>query len=195
MTTKRWGNGARVDDLKTGKKLLLKAAIQCFVTKGIKATTIEDIATEANVTRRTVYRYYAGKQDIIAALIDLERQRMFSELTEIVEPLGNDLPRIIEECIVFTARYHPPEKGQSDLVTGANAAEAQPHIATDESAQQWRKLLQKPYEVYCATRSQVGSLDDLIHIIGRLVLVYRQIPTDETSMRASIRAFQTLAPL
>ena len=98
-TNKRWGNGARVDDLDTGKKILLKSAVDCFITKGIKSTTIEDVAKVANVTRRTVYRYFNGKSDIIAALIDIERERMFIKIHDIAKLYDNNFPLMLEECI------------------------------------------------------------------------------------------------
>ena len=97
MVSRRWGNGARVDSVDTGKKKLLKAAITCFVSKGIQGTTIEDIANAANVTRRTVYRYYNGKNELVAAVADLERRRLVSHLQQVCESLEDDFVLMLEE--------------------------------------------------------------------------------------------------
>src|SRR5690554_1573275 len=141
---KRWGNGARVDDVETGQKILLRAAVECFTTRGIKATTIEDIAKEANVTRRTVYRYFNGKSDILAALIATERDRMFQKLTDHVRALQDDFPRMLEESMWYAASYSPPEQGRSDLVSGINASETALYIQSEDSENQWRQLLAQP---------------------------------------------------
>ncbi|WP_269620147.1 TetR/AcrR family transcriptional regulator [Zhongshania sp. BJYM1] len=187
-TNKRWGNGARVDDLDTGKKILLKSAVDCFITKGIKSTTIEDVAKVANVTRRTVYRYFNGKSDIIAALIDIERERMFIKVQDIAKLYDNNFPLMLEECIWFAASYKPPEAGKLDLVSGANASEAAPHIDTDESDEHWRELLKEPLDAYNARNNRNVDLDDLIRIVGRLVLSYRQLPSTKEHFKASLRA-------
>jgi AcrR family transcriptional regulator len=187
-TNKRWGNGARVDDLDTGKKILLKSAVDCFITKGIKSTTIEDVAKVANVTRRTVYRYFNGKSDIIAALIDIERDRMFMKVHEIAKLYDNNFPLMLEECIWFAASYKPPEAGKLDLVSGANASEAAPHIDNDESDEHWRELLEEPLNAYNERNNRKVNLDDLIKIVGRLVLSYRQLPATKEQFKASLKA-------
>ncbi|WP_414728132.1 TetR/AcrR family transcriptional regulator [Zhongshania aliphaticivorans] len=187
-TNKRWGNGARVDDLDTGKKILLKSAVDCFMTKGIKSTTIEDIAKVANVTRRTVYRYFNGKSDIITALIEIERQRMFYKIKDIATLHDNNFPLMLEECIWFAATYRPPEAGKIDLVSGMNAAEASPHIDTEESDEHWRELLQAPLDAYNARNKRSVKLDDLIKIVGRLVISYRQSPSTKEQFKASMLA-------
>tara|TARA_R110001592_G_scaffold1874_46_gene11703 strand:- start:19015 stop:19593 length:579 start_codon:yes stop_codon:yes gene_type:complete len=187
-TNKRWGSGARVDDLDTGKKILLKSAIDCFITKGIKSTTIEDIAKVANVTRRTVYRYFNGKSDIIAALIDIERERMFIKVRDIATLHDNNFPLMLEECIWFASSYKPPEAGKLDLVSGANASEAAPHVDTDESDERWRELLKEPLDAYNTRNNRNIDLDDLIRIVGRLVISYRQQPATKESFKASLKA-------
>jgi AcrR family transcriptional regulator len=187
-TNKRWGSGARVDDLDTGKKILLKSAVDCFITKGIKSTTIEDIAKVANVTRRTVYRYFNGKSDIIAALIDIERERMFIKIHDIATLHENNFPLMLEECIWFASSYKPPEAGKLDLVSGTNALEAAPHVDTDESDEHWRELLKEPLDAYNTRNSRNIALDDLIRIVGRLVISYRQQPATKESFKASLKA-------
>jgi AcrR family transcriptional regulator len=187
-TNKRWGSGARVDDLDTGKKILLKSAVDCFITKGIKSTTIEDIAKVANVTRRTVYRYFNGKSDIIAALIDIERERMFIKIHDIATLHDNNFPLMLEECIWFASSYKPPEAGKLDLVSGTNALEAAPHVDTDESDEHWRELLKEPLDAYNTRNSRNIALDDLIRIVGRLVISYRQQPATKESFKASLKA-------
>lgn len=187
---KRWGNGARVDDLETGKKILLRAAVECFVTRGIKATTIEDVAQEANVTRRTVYRYFNGKADIIAALIRVERDRMFRKLADHVEHLGLDFPALLEESIWYAASYLPPEEGKADLVSGVNSAEASPYLYSDESVAHWHAILEEPLRLYNKQQDKAIKLDDLITMVARLVLSYRQHPAPREELHAALRAIR-----
>lgn len=194
MASRRWGSGARVDNVAAGKKKLLKAAITCFVSKGIQGTTIEDIANAANVTRRTVYRYYNGKNELIAAVIDLERQRLFGQLERVCEPFQNDFPRMIEECIACAAAILSVSAGSQDLLSGDNTADALPYMLSEESHDQWLQLFEDAYQQYRKHHPEVGSLTHIIELVGRLVLSFRYVPGEPDAIRAAIRAFLTLPP-
>lgn len=47
--------------------LVTQTALACFVKNGIEKTTIRDIAQHAGLTERSVYRYFAGKDELVIA--------------------------------------------------------------------------------------------------------------------------------
>lgn len=49
---------------------IMAAARVLFETRGVRATTVKDIATEAHVTRELVYYYFENKQAVIEAVLD-----------------------------------------------------------------------------------------------------------------------------
>ncbi|WP_372748579.1 TetR/AcrR family transcriptional regulator [Litorivivens sp.] len=192
-TSRRWGRGARVDDLDTGRKKLLQAAITCFVSKGIQATTIEDIANAANVTRRTVYRYYAGKSELLEAVVELERKRLFERMHQAAEPYHQDFPRMLEECLASAAQLLSPNMGAPDLISEQNAASAIPHMLGEESLAEWHGLLEEPYANYRRDHGDIGSLEQIIDVLGRLVLSFRYLPCSADDIRRAMDAFLTLS--
>ena len=58
--------GRREANKQATRIALLDAATQLFARQGFEATTVRDIAQAANVTERTFYRYFDGKEDLVA---------------------------------------------------------------------------------------------------------------------------------
>lgn len=48
---------------------ILKAARECFRREGLRATTMDDVAKAAGVSRQTVYKSFASRRDLINAAI------------------------------------------------------------------------------------------------------------------------------
>jgi AcrR family transcriptional regulator len=49
---------------------ILQAARQCFLRNGFHATSMQEIFTEAGMSAGAVYRYFAGKDDMVMAIAE-----------------------------------------------------------------------------------------------------------------------------
>jgi AcrR family transcriptional regulator len=58
--------GRREASKRATRAAILAAAKQMFADRGFEATTVRDIARAAGVTERTFYRYFDGKEGLIA---------------------------------------------------------------------------------------------------------------------------------
>jgi AcrR family transcriptional regulator len=69
----------------TGAARILDAAYACFARNGLRRTTIDDIAREAGVSRPTVYRYVANKDEALQLLVDRALRGAMAEARAVAE--------------------------------------------------------------------------------------------------------------
>lgn len=55
--------------IKENKQRIIETAISVFKLKGINATTMTDVAKEVNYDRRTLYRYFANKDELVLEVV------------------------------------------------------------------------------------------------------------------------------
>ena len=61
------------------RPLILDVALELFIERGYKGTSMEAVATAAGVTKPVVYDCFASKADLFGALLDREEQRMLGQ--------------------------------------------------------------------------------------------------------------------
>jgi TetR/AcrR family transcriptional regulator, transcriptional repressor of aconitase len=62
---------------------ILDAAWSCFAKRGYHQTTMQDIATDAGISAGAIYRYYASKEAVLAAITERNTERYAELLTDI----------------------------------------------------------------------------------------------------------------
>lgn len=58
------------------RSVVLEAAERLFADRGFAATTLDDVAAAAGVTKPVVYRHFASKRDLAMFLLELHRDRL-----------------------------------------------------------------------------------------------------------------------
>ena len=105
---------------------LEEAALELFSAKGFDAVTIDDIAAAADVSRRTFFRYFASKEDVILS----DHPRRLGELQAALDRRPDDEPALtaLRHAILSLAGTFEEQREQMlrrfRLVTTTPALEA-----------------------------------------------------------------------
>lgn len=112
---------------------LIDAAETCFSRFGVAKTTLEDIATEAGVSRATVYRYFDGGRDKIILGVVLREANVFLDSLQRRVQRQSNLADAVVEGILYTVAsvrknqnlallFAPEVAGQTTTIAGASTA-------------------------------------------------------------------------
>jgi AcrR family transcriptional regulator len=94
------------------KERIVGSALALFGTRGYDATTIEDIGERADVSRATVFNYFARKEDIASELIGRRRAELAEHIAEAREKTDNTSERLSQSLVGLARDY------EADPATG-----------------------------------------------------------------------------
>jgi AcrR family transcriptional regulator len=180
---------------------LIDAAEACFRRFGVAKTTIEDIASEAMVSRATVYRHVGGRDELVLEVLLRSADHFYERLGRHTRrsPLAVDA---IVEGVLYTldaAQADPalmmlfaPEAigvttriiGTSAAVSGRTAAQLRSLVTAGQATGELRDTL---------------DVDELAQWLTRLVFSFLMLPGDvdsPTAIRSQLHRYlvPALAP-
>ena len=104
---------------KQQSELIVQCARKRFELKGVRKTTLAEIAHEAGITRELIYYYFSGKDEIVQGVLDLYVQdaadsvRLWCEQCEaMVDDGGKISKEAMEEAIASVRRFVFQQNGE-----------------------------------------------------------------------------------
>jgi AcrR family transcriptional regulator len=124
-----------VASLRERKKLktrdaLREAAIDLFRTRGYDATTVDDIAASIDVSKRTFFRYFEGKEDVLLSVLRAVADQILIEVAR--RPADEPPLQVLREAgrlaLLDAADTLPSHQGTSVYVTVLQLIESTPAL-------------------------------------------------------------------
>jgi len=148
----------------TTREEIEREAMRLFTARGFDATTVDDIAAAAGIGRRTFFRYFGSKNDVVWGRFDEGLARLRERLA--AAPLDRPLADVLREAIVeFNAL--PTEqvavhRQRMTLILGVDSLQAHSTLMYAE----WRRVVAD----YVARRTGSASDDLLPRLAGHVLL-------------------------
>jgi AcrR family transcriptional regulator len=108
------------------REKLLKGATELFMRYGLRSVSMDDIARQLGVSKKTIYQYFTDKDDMVATVVKshMEReQEQFEEITRVSKDAVDEMVRLsyrLKESMRDTnptvlydmQKYHPRAWGE-----------------------------------------------------------------------------------
>ena len=166
------------------RERLIKTAISVMVDRGFEATTIDEIASRANVGRTTVYKYFHGKPEIAAAIVETQQAQMMLAIASI----SQIDPGCPEDLCVWLEAFESTFAGQAQWMflmplTPDKVMHSllEQDVAAQEILDEWARRGWEP-----AVAAPAQSLRLLFNLVGRWLTYHAvfAIPEPEHSREA-----------
>lgn len=95
---------------------ILAAARELFIADGFDRTKMDEIASRAGVSKRTVYDYYGDKRTLLLAVVDEALSALRSSVHRAIEEFLVDLQDVEAALIGFARAVTTSALGSSDYV-------------------------------------------------------------------------------
>ena len=87
------------------REQLIKIARKLFAEQGLDATSVEEIAAAASVSKPIVYEHFGSKEGLYAVVVDREVQRLETAITQALATTGARYREIIERGVLALLDY------------------------------------------------------------------------------------------
>ena len=86
------------------RQQLLDVSRELFAQRGYEATSIEEIAARADVSKPVVYEHFGGKEGLYAVVVDREMQRLLERFTSAFS-IGGQPRELVERAALVLLDY------------------------------------------------------------------------------------------
>jgi AcrR family transcriptional regulator len=128
-TNDKSAEGLRERKRRQTRERISQAAMALFIARGFDATTIDDIAAAADVSKRSFFDYFPTKEDVIFAWQDAFGESLAAAVAE--RPADEPLISVIEEALVSVitrAVADPQTMALTDLIGETPALRARDQL-------------------------------------------------------------------
>jgi AcrR family transcriptional regulator len=181
-----------VQDTDATETRILDAALHEFAARGIRATTVDDIAERAGMGRVTVFRRFGSKEKLADLVYARELRRFLASVTELFTTVEDPGDRVVETFLLCVR-----EARENPLVSRPTAEE--PGAMLERLSRGEPSAMELGRRFVVAYLQGAPHADQIADVLVRLAISYVLVPSaavdlsDEDGARDFAR--RVLAPL
>ena len=176
MRTRGW-NGDLPRDEDDARKRIVDAATRCVDRLGPTKTNMAAVATELGITRQTVYRYFPGLPDLLAAVAEAGTEQFLARMEAHLAHLTN-AEEAVAESIVFSLNAIPTEPYIGLLIAAGENEVFSRGVTSSRAMSYGAQMLGRMPVDWSSIGVRGRDLESLAEIVMRLMVSFLEYPAD-----------------
>lgn len=119
------------------RERILASSMKLFIEHGFKKLTVDEIASSIGLSKRTLYKYYSSKEDLLKATMEYRQKQIF----EMVSPIIHDNNLNTVEKITSIGEFVATELSEPPIKLLMDIEMAMPDLCKDFQEMRRENLL------------------------------------------------------
>jgi AcrR family transcriptional regulator len=181
-----WGGSPPADEHEARRRIL-DAAVRCLDRDGPSRTYLSDVATELGVTRPTIYRYYPGRDELLAAVTERAHRSFRSELDSLFASVRDPVEYVVE-VVAYVVEQLPRAPHLAVLLTTGRAERFERGAVSAEAVARNVSVLRRDLD-WAALGYAEHQLGELVEVMHRMIASMIVAPPEKPRSGAELRGF------
>ena len=186
MGRKGWGGSPPADD-DEARKRIIDATLRCVDRRGSAQASLSEVADSLGITRRTVYRYFSGADDLFAAVAEVALSGFISRIEAATSEF--DVGDQLIEIVAYIIEQLPHEPQLALLLANDHTHVFSRRMLVADEIARSRAILLRTHIDWAAMGYTDDTLDELVGFLLRIIQSMVVAPREPARSPAELRAF------
>jgi AcrR family transcriptional regulator len=186
MGRKGWAGAPPADDAEARKRII-DTALQIVDRRGAAQTTVSDVADALGITRRTVYRYFTGTEELFTAVAEVALESLIADVENITADM--DVTGQLVEVVAYIIEQLPHEPQLALLLANDRSHSFSRTMLAPTEIARCREILQRTHIDWAALGYDDATIDELVEFLLRMIQSMVVAPPDPPRSSADLRAY------
>jgi AcrR family transcriptional regulator len=186
MGRKGWGGSPPADD-EEARKRIIDATLRCVERRGPAQASLSDVADSLGITRRTVYRYFSGADELFASVAEVALGGFVARIEAATAEL--DVGEQLIEVVAHIIEQLPHEPQLALLLANDHTHVFSRRMLVPDEIARCRVILEHTHIDWAAMGYDDATLDELVEFLLRIIQSMVVAPREPARSPAELRAF------
>jgi AcrR family transcriptional regulator len=186
MGRKGWAGRPPADD-DEARKRIIDVTLRLVERSGAAQTTVTDIAEALGITRRTIYRYFAGTEELFTAVAAVSLQSFMTQIENITADM--DVAAQLVEVTAYIIERLPREPQLTLLLANDRSNSFSRTMLTTSAIARCREILQHTHIKWSKLGYDDRTINELVEFLLRTIQSMVIAPPDPPRSSTELRAY------
>jgi AcrR family transcriptional regulator len=169
------------------RKRIIDTTLRIVDRSGAAQTTVSNVADALGITRRTVYRYFAGTEELFTAVADIALQGFVAQVEKISADM--DVAEQLVEVVAYIIEQLPRQPQLTLLLANDRSNSLSRNMLGPNTITRCHTILQHTHIKWVDLGYDDHTIDELVEFLLRTIQSMVIAPPEPPRSSADLRAY------